>query len=142
MSEIDRFRGKYHFLSNFYIATVTDPEGKVWPTAEHAYQACKTWNVFDREQIQKAATPGQAKRLGARAEIRAHWEDVKFSAMEKVVTAKFEQHPDLMEKLLATGDRSLVEGNTWGDKYWGISGGEGQNRLGKILMHIRDGARE
>ena len=40
--------------------------------------------------------------------------------------------------LLATGEEYLVEGNTWGDKYWGVCGGIGLNHLGKLLMQVRD----
>lgn len=32
--------------------------------------------------------------------------------------------------------------NTWGDKVWGVCNGEGENRLGKILMRIRSEIRE
>ncbi len=51
--------------------------------------------------------------------------------------SKFTRHFDLREKLLATGDRKLVEGNTWGDTFWGVCRGNGKNHLGKILMKIR-----
>ena len=65
--------------------------------------------------------------------------------MREVVICKFMQNPDLMKKLLATGDAKLVEGNTWHDNYWGICRcgsrdkcGTGSNMLGKILMQVRD----
>ena len=58
--------------------------------------------------------------------------------MYEIVLAKFTQNPDLKEKLLATGDESLEEGNTWGDTIWGTVDGVGENRLGKILMRVRD----
>ena len=51
--------------------------------------------------------------------------------------AKYTQNPVLAEKLLATGDDELVEFNTWNDKYWGVCRGEGENKLGKVLMRIR-----
>lgn len=44
----------------------------------------------------------------------------------------------LRSMLLATGEEYLVEGNTWGDKYWGVCGGIGLNHLGKLLMQVRD----
>ena len=59
--------------------------------------------------------------------------------MFKLVQAKFQQHPDLKMRLLATGDAVLVEGNTWNDVVWGVNqNGVGENHLGKILMRIRD----
>ena len=62
--------------------------------------------------------------------------------MLDVVRAKFDQHPDLAQKLLATGDEELVEGNDWGDIYWGVYKGRGNNMLGKILMRVRAELRE
>lgn len=41
-------------------------------------------------------------------------------------------------KLLATRDRMLIEGNDWGDTFWGMVDGEGENNLGKILMRVRE----
>ena len=58
--------------------------------------------------------------------------------MYEIVLAKFTQNPDLKKKLLATGDEHLEEGNTWGDTIWGTVDGVGENRLGKILMRVRD----
>lgn len=51
--------------------------------------------------------------------------------------AKFTQNPNFADKLLATGDAHLEEGNTWGDRIWGTVNGSGANRLGIILMQIR-----
>ena len=70
--------------------------------------------------------------------MRSDWEEVKDKVMYEIVLAKFTQNPDLKEKLLATGDESLEEGNTWGDTIWGTVDGVGENRLGKILMRVRD----
>ena len=69
--------------------------------------------------------------------MRADWEQVKFQVMEDCVRYKFTHHPDLRVALLATGDAELIEGNDWGDRIWGVYQGQGENRLGKILMKIR-----
>ena len=60
--------------------------------------------------------------------------------MKRICIAKFEQNPDLKEKLLATGNKTLIEGTWWKDTFWGIDlkTGQGQNHLGQILMEIRD----
>ena len=81
----------------------------------------------------------EAKRLGRHVQLRPDWENVKLPIMEEIVRAKFTQHPELAARLLATGDALLVEGTTWGDTCWGIdlTTGEGENRLGQILMQIR-----
>ena len=43
---------------------------------------------------------------------------------------------------MATRDRVLIEGNDWGDTFWGMTDGEGENHLGKILMRVRAELRE
>jgi hypothetical protein len=57
--------------------------------------------------------------------------------MTEIIRLKF-QNPGLKAKLLATGNQELIEGNTWGDCYWGVCEGNGQNHLGKILMQVRE----
>ncbi len=135
---IDRFDGtKYRFLSNFYMAPVVY-EGITYPSSEHAYQAAKTADVGSRLLLADLKTAGEVKRAGARLKLRADWNDVKISVMENIVRLKFEQHPDLAEKLLATGNAELIEGNTWGDRFWGQVDGVGENHLGQVLMRIRN----
>lgn len=133
---IDSFSGEYRFLSNFWMAPITFNEID-WPSVEHLYQAAKSLNQNDCLTIWKCKTPGQAKRAGQKITIRNDWDKVKLDAMTQFVTAKFEQNPQLMEKLLATGNAELIEGNTWGDTYWGVCKSVGTNHLGKILMAIR-----
>jgi ribA/ribD-fused uncharacterized protein len=131
------FRGKFSFLSNFHPApTVWD--GITYPTSEHAYQAAKTYRMEDRQEILRAATPAEAKRLGLYVNLRVDWTDeVKTHVMFMVVLTKFLGNPLLRNDLLATQDLPLIEGNTWGDTFWGQVSGEGQNRLGKILGTTR-----
>ncbi len=68
---------------------------------------------------------------------RKGWEDVRIDVMEEIQMAKFTQHPELAEKLIATGDAMLTYNNECGDKYWGVFNGEGENNLGKVLMKVR-----
>lgn len=133
---IKSFRGEYDFLSNFYEATLAY-EGIAYENSEAAFQAQKCKNHQDKLQF-ATLNPSAAKRLGRRVDLRDDWEDVKFDIMKGVVTAKFEQNEDLAERLLATGDAYLEEGNTWGDRTWGTVKGVGKNYLGKILMGVRD----
>ena len=145
-SVIRHFTGEHAFLSNFYEARVLF-DARHWPTAEHAYQAMKTADFGLQEVIRDALTPGEAKRLGrALLRIRDGWDRYKDAYMERIVDAKFQQHPELMEKLLATGEALLIEGNDWGDMYWGMvkrNDGRwvGRNQLGKVLMDVRERAR-
>lgn len=127
---ISAFRGRYDFLSNFY------PGGR--RTVEHHFQAAKCVNPEEAARILGAATPGEAKKLGRRVNLRPDWEAVKLVIMKELVRQKFTESHELTQKLLDTGDHELYEGNWWGDRFWGVdSRGEGENHLGKILMEVR-----
>jgi len=140
MPPITKFRGQYGFLSNFYEAPITY-DGRVWPTTEHAFAAFKTVHHNEQEYIREQPSPGAAKRAGRSVELRPDWEQVKVSVMYAVCYAKFQQHPDLGKRLLATGDAVLIEGNTWGDREWGCVDGRGRNLLGQTLMNVRTALR-
>ena len=135
MKRIDEFQGENRFLSNFYPSRV-EFDGVVYPTVEHAYQAAKTLDPELRKKVRDAVKPGAAKRLGRGVALRADWETVKCRVMFTLLRWKFHHQP-LRGRLLATGDAELVEGNRWGDTYWGVCGGKGENRLGKLLMQVR-----
>lgn len=133
---IDSFQGEFRFLSNFFPAEVS-LDGVEFPSVEHAYQAAKN---FDKDRRLKfvGLTAGQAKREGRKTATRPDWEQVKVSVMTKLVTEKFTRNLELQKKLLDTGDAELIEGNTWGDVFWGVCKGKGENHLGKILMQVRE----
>lgn len=137
---IDSFQGDYRFLSNFHLSPITVRVGKVdiqASTVEHAYQALKATSAGDRIKVLSARTPGGAKRLGKEVTVRSDWEKVKKRIMRDLVLAKFTQNPKLGALLLETGEAELVEGNWWGDRYWGVCRGVGENHLGRILMWVR-----
>ena len=134
---ISSFRDEYFFLSNFYPVEIK-LDGIVYPNAEAAFQAQKTLDVEERRKFSMLKNPVQAKRLGRKVKLRDDWEEVKLDIMTEIVSQKFLQHPHLIEMLLQTGDEELVEGNKWGDRFWGVCKGKGKNHLGKILMKIRD----
>jgi len=115
-------------------------DGTYWRTVEHYFQAQKFAGTEHEAAIQRARTPGDAKCLGRSAKypLRDDWEDVKDSIMHRAVTRKFETHDDIRQRLLDTDDEELVE-NARGDYYWGCGAdGTGQNKLGKILMDVRE----
>jgi ribA/ribD-fused uncharacterized protein len=136
MKPIDRFEGEYSYLSNFSEHTVY-MDGRLWPTAEHAYQAAKTQNKIEKSMIAKQEKSGQAKKMGQKVSLRPGWKDIRIAAMRIIVAEKFLQHPDIAGKLIDTGDAELIEGNWWNDYYWGKCNGKGRNELGKILMSLR-----
>lgn len=132
---IDKFIGKYDFLSNFYLCNI-DYEDISYPSIEHAFQAAKTLNVLQRKLIANISTPGLAKKAGSKVNLRPDWEDIKIDVMKTLLKEKFIQ-PELKKLLLATGDEKLVEGNSWDDTFWGVCNGVGSNWLGKLLMELR-----
>lgn len=134
---IVEFLGDHWFLSNFYPSVVT-LDGEVYTTVEHAYQAAKTLDINERKRIQEQLYPAAAKRIGKTVNIRDDWEQVKESVMRQLLEEKFAFGRPECIMLCNTGSRALIEGNTWGDTYWGVCRGRGLNRLGEILMSIRN----
>lgn len=115
-------------------------DGQYWPTSEHYFQAQKFENPAHREEIRQANTPMIAAQLGRdrKKKLRRDWESAKDGVMKKAVLAKFSQHEELKTLLLSTGDTLLIE-HTSNDAYWGDGGdGHGRNRLGQILMQVRE----
>lgn len=132
---IDNFTGQYGFLSNFYPSTVT-LDGVRYKTVEHAYQAAKTLDKDERKKVRDADTAATAKKQGRKLPIRPDWDNVKLAVMEDLLRQKFEE-PELAKALCDTGTVELIEGNWWGDQYWGVCRGKGFNHLGRLLMRIR-----
>ena len=143
MKKIDFFTGEYEFLSNFTYSPITR-YGISVPTAEHAFQMLKATNLNDMQYIAQAHTPGLAKSRGRAVNMRGDWEQVKYEVMYAVQVDKYQQNPQLLKKLLATGDAELEEGNWWHDNIWGnckcdrCKNIEGRNMLGEILMKVRE----
>jgi len=136
---IDRFEGEYFFLSNFYPCKVTY-NGITYESSEEAFQAQKTLDEEVRKTFVGVGS-GKAKKMGrALPDLRKDWEEVKDDIMRGIVWNKFAQNPDIADKLFQTGNNILMEGNSWGDYYWGtdfVDHQKGQNRLGEILMMVR-----
>jgi ribA/ribD-fused uncharacterized protein len=141
---IRQFVGEYFFLSNFYEALpLIKIDGKYWPTTEHYFQAMKSLDEKEQEKVRACSTPGFAKRAGRHVTLRDDWQQVKEEVMLKALRVKF-QNPELEKKLLDTNNDILEEGNTWNDMYWGkdLKSGMGHNRLGILLMQVRDERRK
>jgi ribA/ribD-fused uncharacterized protein len=133
---IQKFDGEYAFLSNFYkLDSPIVMEGLNFTSVEAAFQAAK---CPERMQEFVGLEPYEAKKLGRKVNLRPDWENVKLQIMNGLVFQKFLRNKDLRDKLLATGDAELCEGNYWKDDYWGVCDNEkGQNNLGIILMNVR-----
>ena len=140
---IDRFRNEYAFLSNFYPSPI-HVQGLRYPTVEHAFQAAKTDDPVMRERVRRMQSATSAKRLGRSGDLIliAGWDDKRIEVMHELLILKFAA-PTLQKKLIGTSPKELIEGNTWGDKYWGAVwnealGWQGENNLGKLLMELRN----
>jgi len=136
LQPITYFRGKNFFLSNSFPIKVKY-QGRMYPSAEHAFQAVKTFNDKERAWIAAATGPGFAKQRGRQVELRQDWDHVKIPLMDAIVREKFASYSLLTAMLVATLDRELIHGNVCGDTYWGVCAGEGKNLLGRILMTVR-----
>lgn len=138
-SIILEFQGEYRWLSNFHPVPV-EYEGVIYPSSENAYQAAKTLDLEARKMFTNI-TAGQAKRAGRVLELREDWLDVRVQVMRNILIAKFRSGSELAEKLVRTGNRALIEGNKWGDTFWGVDlrTMTGENRLGILLEEIRHG---
>lgn len=133
---IDSFSGKNRFLSNFYKCKFYT-EGITYSSVEHYFQAQKAIDPHWFDLIAFASSPGEAKKIGGRCPLRPNWEQIKDDIMLQGLRKKF-LIPNLQKKLLQTGDAVLVEGNSWGDRYWGVYLKKGKNKLGKLLMQVRE----
>lgn len=137
---ISSFTDDYRFLSNFWL----EPARGGF-SVEHFFQSAKAADPEEGAAIRShETTPGQAKRLGRKVKLRDDWEQIKDDVMLQNLRSKFSLDTTLRDKLLATGDEELIEGNTWGDTYWGAvlneetGEWEGKNMLGKLLMQVRE----
>lgn len=133
--EIKGFFGEYRWLSNYYSCKVFY-KGREFTSSEAAYQSAKQ---TDPEIVSffQTLTGKESKEASRHYSIPPDWDDIKTAIMYEILYDKFTRNSELKEKLIATGDRYLEETNWWGDEYWGVCKGKGENVLGKILMKIR-----
>jgi N-glycosidase YbiA len=135
MKVISQFKGQYRFLSNFWNSRSSEFD----LTLEHWYQASKTLILEEQQEILTAKTASEAKRLGRVCTIREDFEDIKVEVMLELLRFKFSKYM-LKKWLLSTGDAYLVEGNDWGDRFYGVDlkTCKGDNVLGILLMLVRE----
>lgn len=127
------------YLSNFFRAPF-ELDGHTWPTVEHYYQAQKLEDEGCRTRIREAASPREAKTLGQARDLplREDWATQRIKIMIAALSAKFAQNRKLLNRLLNTGEDILVEASPT-DAFWGDGpDGQGENRLGYLLMSLRD----
>jgi len=151
MDEVRFYRASekpYGAFSNLFRRAV-EFEGETYPTSEHAYQAGKARKPAVRAWLMAAPSPSllaMAAHGLYQWDIAPDWSRTKFDRMRRVLWAKFTQHPDLAELLVATGEARLVEAATVDNpvnRLWGeVEGKGGRNMLGIMLMEVREKLRE
>jgi len=135
---IYKFQGEHRFLSNFYlIPDGIEYEGILYPTVEHGFQAAKSDNVDVRRAIAQESTPSLAKSAGQKVSLRDDWNKLRIPIMGELLCIKFNKEPFRLMSMNTYPDE-LIEGNNWGDRFWGVCDGEGKNWLGELLMEIRE----
>lgn len=135
---ITSFRDQYNFLSNYYIIPI-EFNNKIFLSVEHAYHASKAlyspdWQTYCLTE----ESPSQVKLEAKKRKLYMSPED-KLRYMSQFVKYKFTAHSDMRDRLLSTGNLYIIEGNHWGDEFWGVDkqSGAGTNHLGQILMSVR-----
>ncbi len=143
---IAAFDGAYSYLSNFagpdegVLNGVRYQDDEIlYRTSEHAYQAAKFASPAVRKWIAAQETPSAAKYQARAYAGKAYkdWPSRSLEAMATILRSKFDLNPELAQRLVSTGSRELVEGNLWGDVFWGVCRCKGENHLGRLLMQVR-----
>ncbi|MFT4826630.1 MAG: ribA/ribD-fused uncharacterized protein [Halioglobus sp.] len=121
-----------------------DLDGAHWPSVEHYFQAMKFEDPEEREKVRHADHPKIARRLGRRrfVRIRKDWSKVRRVVMTRATYTKCRSHAEIAQRLLATGDRTLVETSQY-DYFWGLGRDQrGHNVYGAVLMDVREKLRD
>ncbi len=138
-----RATGPYGYLSNLFLRPIAF-DGRPFRCSEEAYQWGKPKRADVAEWLVTAPSPhlcALAAHALLRWDVREDWQQIKVQRMRDVLVAKFAQHPDLAERLLATGRARLVEDSKM-DAFWGTGkNGAGKNMLGVLLMEVRESLR-
>ncbi|MFI8105402.1 NADAR family protein [Streptomyces sp. NPDC086023] len=125
----------HRVLHNNYPAPITVGE-TTYPSVTHAYWAMSIARPQDRAAVAAADTYGAARRHAAGAQCHDGWEHARTAVMTGLLRAKYGQHPELAEILLATGDATLIY-DEMGSAFWGDNGGQGRNWTGRLLELVR-----
>lgn len=135
---ITQFRDEWRWLSNFMPVEI-QWQGRMYPSVEHAYQSAKSDEEAWKEYCSDILTPaGKVKKKSRFLTLRPDWLAIREEVMEMCLRQKYAQQP-YMTLLINTGQVVIQEGNWWGDTFWGVDllSGGGENRMGKLIMDIR-----
>ena len=134
-NNITSFTGEYSFLSNSFPCLV-EIDGLKFNSAEAAFWSQKVKDVNARRKYTRL-NPNKAREKAMNAVPIDDWDELKEDIMKKILKIKF-SNPDLKKKLKDTNKQKLLNNTTYRDEYWGIYLGKGKNKLGVLLMELRD----
>lgn len=134
------------FLEGWYVFDSFSPfqvewRGKLYPTAEHAYQAAHFFDTAPEmaENIRLQRSPRLASDVANQNSNLddPQWPIRKLEIMEEICRCKLDQHEYIQDTLRRSGDMEIIEANP-SDQFWGSgTNGSGANELGKIWMKLR-----
>jgi ribA/ribD-fused uncharacterized protein len=135
---IDSFKGEYDFLNNRFGCSFVW-QGIRYNNVESAFHASKYTNEAERRVLSRMSAEKVVKK-SMECTPSIEWEESKLDIMESILLAKYDQNPNLKNRLIETEGRILINGNNKHETYWGVDlySWKGENHLGKILMTIRD----
>ena len=142
---VPSFRDEYSWMSNMHKCKVVY-NGQMFPSSEHAYMYAKMKHSETPDKMHYLEfirlEPKKTKNFTKKLKLNWYWHHVKGDIMKVICYSKFDLNPDLADKLMATGEEPIEEGNTWNDTYFGVIIDEngnkvGWNVLGRILEDIR-----
>jgi ribA/ribD-fused uncharacterized protein len=146
------FFGSLCPLSNFHPSPFKC-EGKSFRFVEEYFFFKKAEMAKDDVNMQKvldAESPAECKSIGYNIKVdKGKWSAAETNVMMKALNEKFTQNPNLKDYLMKTGRMLLAEASPT-DRFWGTGVGlgkvdtanqakwKGQNKLGQLLMSLRD----
>jgi N-glycosidase YbiA len=136
------FYTPYFYAFDNFSAHAIEIWGKLFLTSEHAYQ----WKKYEKsapdlaEKIFASRSASEVKLISDsnKDKVDPNFHKKKLAVMEEIIRAKAQQHPRVVEKLMMTQEKEIIENSPY-DDFWGIGpDGNGQNHLGKLWMKLRD----
>ncbi|MBW8190870.1 NADAR family protein [Neiella marina] len=127
-----------HLLSSHGLRSF-ELDGHTWPSIEHYFQAMKFDSDVLRERICQAPTAEQAAKIGSRwyRRPKSNWSKIQVVVMTRAVYISAKSHPEVAAAILDTGEKLLVEDDSY-DYFWGCGRDRrGENNYGQVIMKVR-----
>jgi predicted NAD-dependent protein-ADP-ribosyltransferase YbiA (DUF1768 family) len=134
------FKDKYEFLSNDYPCQIyLEWDNLAYTNVTAALIAQKSEDKGTRRKFTRLSGI-KARKKESSIPDNQEWEEKKDDILFGILMAKFKS-TELKNKLLATGNKKLINLTTYPDPYYGVRDGSGNNVLGKLLEQVREALR-